>query len=291
MASRRLITLSSFPGPTLPVRKAFLLAVLLHLSVFSFSQTTDSTRAFSQAVESSELNAQAADSAKAVSHFSGAVSVTNNGISLVPTFSLGDPAVLFNLSIGKKRLTFEPDIRFALEGKPWSFLFWWRYKLLRTEKLSINIGAHPALNFRTVPVVTNGGARDVIETRRFLAGEVSPNYFLSKNVSVGTYYLYSHGIEENRPKHTHFLTLNGNFSDIRLTDRFFMRATPQFYYLKQDARDGFYFSTAITLARRNFPLALSAILNKTIQTEILASKELVWNVSLVYFFNKQYVDL
>lgn len=237
------------------------------------------------------LSSPAVDSTKAISHFSGAVSVTNNGISLVPTFSLGEPAALVNLSIGKERLTFEPDLRFALEGKPWSFLFWWRYKLVRNDKLSINIGAHPALNFRTVPAVRNGGTREVIETRRFLAGEVSPNYLLSKNVSVGTYYLYSRGFEQSTPKHTHFLTLNGNFSNIRLTNQFFMRATPQFYYLKQDARDGFYFSSAFTLARRNFPLALSAILNKTIQTEITASKDLVWNASLVYFFNKQYVAL
>jgi hypothetical protein len=66
---------------------------------------------------------QKADSSNNVSHLNGAVTVTNNGISLIPTFTLGKPAVIFDLSIGK-RVSFDPQLRFALEGKPWSFVFW-----------------------------------------------------------------------------------------------------------------------------------------------------------------------
>ena len=59
-----------------------------------------------------------------IDHFSGQVTVTNNGISLIPSFSLGEPAALFNLSMGRGRFSFDPELRFALEGKPWSFIFW-----------------------------------------------------------------------------------------------------------------------------------------------------------------------
>jgi aryl-alcohol dehydrogenase-like predicted oxidoreductase len=45
--------------------------------------------------------------------------VTNNGISLVQTFSLGKPAAIVTLSIGKGKLSFEPDLRFSLKEKPW----------------------------------------------------------------------------------------------------------------------------------------------------------------------------
>ena len=47
---------------------------------------------------------QKTDSTKSISYFSGAVSVTNNGISIVPTFSLEKPAAIFNLSIAKKQV-------------------------------------------------------------------------------------------------------------------------------------------------------------------------------------------
>ncbi len=60
--------------------------------------------------------AQTADS---TFHISGAASVTNNGISLLPMFTLGKPAAIFDLSVGNSRLAFEPQFRFSLEGKPW----------------------------------------------------------------------------------------------------------------------------------------------------------------------------
>jgi hypothetical protein len=247
---------------------SLLLFILLMLTQFSFSQKTDST--------------------KSLTHFSGAISVTHNGISLIPTFSLGKPAVLFNLSIGKRKLSFEPDMRFALEGKPWSFLFWWRYKLVKSDKFMLTLGAHPALNFRVLRLPVNGDSTMVTVTRRFLAGELSPNYFLSKKVSVGMYYLYSRGFDKGVARHTHFLTVNSNILGIGLPYKFYIKITPQFYYLKQDKQDGFYFTAAMTLAKRNFPFSVSAIINKTIQTDITASKNFVWNTSLVYSFNKQY---
>ena len=233
--------------------------------------------------------AQKKDSTKSISHFSGSISVTHNGISLVPTFSLGKPAAIFLLSVGNGRLTFEPDLRFALEGKPWSFLFWWRYKAVQSAKFRLTVGAHPAINFRTMRLPVNGDSANVIVARRFLAGEVAPNYLLSKNWSVGLYYLFSAGFDVNVPKYSHFLTVNSNISGIRLPGKLLMKLTPQFYYLKQDARDGFYFTSSMTLVKNNFPFSVSAIINKTIRSNILSNKDFVWNTSLVYSFNKNYV--
>lgn len=246
-----------------------LVAFLLHLSHLSFSQKADST--------------------KSISHFSGSVSVTNNGISIVPSFSLGKPAAAFNFYFGKNRFSIEPDFRFSLAGKPWGFLFWFRYNLLNKDKLSIRVGAHPALNFREETVALNSVAKKVLVTRRYLATELAPNYAIGKKISVGMYYLFSKGIDEGTIGTTHFITFNSNFSNIKLSDEFFMRVTPQFYYLKLDAQDGFYFTSAVTLAKKNFPLSLSAVINKTINTHITGSKNFLWNVSLNYSFSKNYV--
>jgi hypothetical protein len=248
-----------------------LVAVFLLLTHLSFSQKIDTI--------------------KNIHHFSGSFSVTNNGISLIPTFSLGKPATIVSLSMGKGKLSFEPELRFALEGKPWSFLFWWRYNLLNTGKFGIKIGAHPALNFKTSAVTLNGTVKDIITTRRYLAAELSPNYYLSNRISIGVYYLYSRGIDKDATRNTHFLTVNGNFSNIRLNSRFFMKLIPQFYFLKQDKEHGVYFTTALSLAKRNFPLSISAIINKTIKTDISASKNFVWNATLVYSFNKKYIKM
>lgn len=235
--------------------------------------------------------AQQADSTKPISHFSGAVSVTNNGISLIPTFSLGKPAAIISLSTGRGRLSFDPELRFSLEGKPWSFLFWWRYKLVRSDRFVMNVGIHPALNFKTEVVQVNGISQETMVTRRYFAGELSPNYLLTKNISVGMYYLYSRGLDNGTIGNTHFLTLNSNFSNIPLPKQFFMKLAPQFYYLKLDQQDGFYFSAALTLANRNSPFSISTIINKSIQNNITASKDFIWNASLIYSFHKKYSKL
>jgi len=245
-----------------------LFLVFLLLTHIAFSQNTDST--------------------KVVSHFGGAVTVTNNGISFIPTFSLGKPAVIFDLSVGR-RLSFDPQFRFSLEGKPWSFLFWWRYKLVKTDKFVLNLGSHLGLSFKTFEDTTNGVATETVTVKRYLAGELSPNYFLAKDISIGMYYLYSRGIDNGTTRNTHFLTLNTSFSNIPVSRQFYLKFTPQLYYLKMDQQDGVYFTSALSLAKRKIPLTISTVINKIIQTNITASKNFVWNVSLIYSFNKKYV--
>jgi len=260
-----MLKLLSMPKNSVP-----LIIVSLLLTHFSFSQGTDST--------------------KELFHFGGAAMVTNNGISLIPTFSLGEPAAIFGVFMGKRRLSFEPEFRFSLEGKPWTFLFWWRYKLVEANKFKFNIGVHPALNFRTVTTEVNGETKETIVTRRYVAGELSPNYFVTKNISLGIYYLYSHGIDREAVRNTHFLTFNTNLSNIRLFDAVFLRITPQVYYLKQNNENGFYVTSTLALTKVRFPLSIATTMNKTIRTEIIASKDFVWNVTLIYSFNKFYAE-
>ena len=101
------------------------------------------------------------------------------------------------------------------------------------------------------------------------------------------YYLYSHGIDPGTTNNTHFVTLNSTFSNIKITNQLFCRVTPQVYYLKMDANDGFYFTSAFTVTKKNFPLAVSAFINKTIQTSITGSKDFLWNATLTYSFHKK----
>jgi hypothetical protein len=255
-----------------PLYRALCFIALLNFSYFAFSQVPDSSKA---------------DNVKNLSHFNGAVTVTNNGISVIPTFTLGKPAVIFDLSMGK-RLSFEPQLRFALEGKPWSFIFWWRYKLINSPRLSVRIGAHPALSFSTLPVLTNGETRETIIANRYLAGELSPNYFLSKNLSIGMYYLYSYGIDNENVRNTNFIMFNINFSNIKLSKQFFISFMPQIYYLRINKNDGFNVSSLFTFTRKNFPLSASAFINKTIQSRVPGSKDFIWNASLIFSFNNKY---
>ncbi len=229
--------------------------------------------------------AQDTEDAKNLDDFRGSVSVTTKGISTIPNLTLGKPAAVFTMSAEKNGLSFEPEFRFSLEGQPWSFLFWWRYDLVRSEKFRLDVGAHPAISFRPFYLSENGMEREVNEARRFLAGELSSSYRLTRNVSVGTYYLYSHGFEASVPSNTNYLSLNTSFSDIGLAKGFYLNFRPQVYYLNIDARDGFYFTLTTILTNTNLPFALSSLVNTPLQTSIPGSPDLLWNVSLTYAFD------
>ena len=247
------------------ILKTAIILLFLHYSYASFAQKTDST--------------------KAIPYVSGAFTVTNNGISLIPTFSLGKPAVVFDFAAGRKRLSFEPQLRFALEdGKPWSFVFWARYKLVETDKFKLTIGAHPSVVFSNTTGTVNNVTKELLTAKRYWATEFSPNYAVAKNVRVGLYYLYGHGISADASKNTHFIALNGYFSHVRLSDDFFLKFNPQVFYLKIDAKDGFFVTETVTLARRNCPFTLSSIGTKTLKTNLVGVKDFVWNVNLMYAF-------
>ena len=233
---------------------------------------------------------QKADSTKAVTQFSGLVTVTNNGISVIPTFNLvkpgttiGKPAAIFDLVVKKKRLSFEPQFRFALEEiKPWSFIFWMRYKLVQTEKFKMGIGAHPSTVFGQTTALVNGVSKDLITVKRFWAGELSNSYSFSKNISFIAYYLYSRGLAD-ATRNTNFVQLGFNFSHIGLGGDYFLKMSPQIYYLQMDAKTGYYATSSFTLAKRNLPFTISSIVNKKIRSSI-PSKDFLWNVSLAYAF-------
>jgi hypothetical protein len=232
---------------------------------------------------------QKADSTRAPTNLGAIVTLTNKGISSIPNLTLGKPAVIFYLSVGKK-LRFEPEFRVALEGKPWMFIFWGRYDLLNTSKLFIKMRANASLAFNTISVTTDNVQNDVLKASRVLTADFATSYFVTKNITIGPYYMYNYGVEKNAIKNTHLISLRTSFSNINISDGVFIGINPQVYFLKMDKYNGFYFNSTLTLAKRTFPVSFSALINKAIHTEIPFGENFLWNVSLIYTFNKKYVE-
>lgn len=232
---------------------------------------------------------QSTDSTQTPSFFRGQITATNNGVSLIPTFSLGKPAVLFDLNIGKGRLSFDPMIRFGMNGKPWTFVFWWRYKLIQSKKFNLGLGVHPSVVFRDVSVVENGIPRNFLAAQRYFAWEASPTYTINKNASLGLYYLGSKGLTKEIVQNTTFIAVRSIIS-VNLSEKITLGLIPQAYYLKMDDRNGTYVNATLNFYKRNFPVSLNAIASKAIKTAI-AGKDFLWSVGLVYNINNKYRKL
>ncbi len=222
-------------------------------------------------------------------HFDGSISITNNGFSLIPTFSLGKPAAIADLSLGGKRFSFDPQLRFEIAGlKPWSIIFIWRYKLKQTDRWLIRAGLHlPAITFREETVQTNGTTIERLVSHRFMAPEILFNYSITKRINVGVYYLYGLGLErQDQPRHNHYFSLSAGFIQIPLNKQFYLNWNPQLYYLNIDGRDGIYVAHALAIGHRKIPFSLSTMMNVKLKSDV-PSNDFDWNVSLVYTFRNQ----
>ena len=56
----------------------------------------------------------------------------------------------------------------------------------------------------------------ILNAYRYTATEIAPNLILSKNLSVGMYYLYSHGWDVGTTTNTHFVTLNSTIANVKV---------------------------------------------------------------------------
>ncbi|THH36329.1 hypothetical protein [Neolewinella litorea] len=230
--------------------------------------------------------AQTADSTARVGTISGAAGVTHIGISLIPSFSLEQPAAIFNLALTRGRFSFEPEFTFSWEGKPWYALFWFRYRLPQAGRFRMGVGTHLGLNHISATWPGNRNPSDVILTERYLVGELSPSYALSERVSLGAYMLFARGFNVGTDQLTQFITLNSVISDIPLSGKYRLTVVPQVYYLKLYGDRGFYATSSFTVRRRGSPLSLSSLINKVIQTDIAGSKDFLWNLTLTYSFGR-----
>ena len=265
----------------------FLILVLafIQLTTYSFSQKTDSKEVPSVI----SVNSSKIDSPKKNLYLKEAITITNNGIAYIPSFSLHKPAVILDLSVGNGKLSLEPSLRFALNFEPWAFLFPVRYKIKSTGKFRIIAGAVPGLAFKTVTFIDNGVSTTRSVSGSYLGGDLRPDFFIKENISVGAYYYYLHGISHGTLKNINLVSVNINFLNIKLGSGLFAKFTPQYYYLNQDGLSGFYFNDVIAMFKQNFPFSLQALMTSTIHTNIPGSDNFIWNVSLIYSFNKTYI--
>lgn len=235
--------------------------------------------------------AQSTDSLSKTLSISGSIGLTNNGISIVPTFSLNAPATIFNFFIRKNRFSFDPDIRTTLDGRKGGMLFWFRYRLIQDKKFNLTAGIHPAYNFALRSISDGTKTWDITQARRFIAYEVAPSFSVSKHLSFAPYLLRGMGMQKDGPRSTYFLALNTNISNLAIGNHVKFSWTPQFYYLYIDGQEGTYMANILRLSHDKLPFSLSSVSNKEIKTNIKGSTNFAWNVILAYNFSGKFKRL
>ena len=236
------------------------------------------------------INAQDGDTPERDYHFNGTVSVTNNGFSFIPLFSLGKPAAVINMSVGGERFSFDPQFRFDLDGfKPWTLIFIWRYKLIQKEKFEMKVGTHlPTYSFREVSSEIDGETQIRLVPYRVMAGELLPTYTISGHVSLGAYYIHGFALEKfDDIKYIDFLSLRAYFTQLHISKQFFLSWNPEVYFLNLYGTGGYYAAQSLVLGHEKIPVSLSTTMNIKLKSDI-ETKDFDWNISLAYTFGGQF---
>lgn len=234
------------------------------------------------------LWSQSADTSVINSTFSGALGITNNGFSIIPTFSLNSPAAVIAVSWRTNRFSFEPDIRLTPDVKKGGMLWWLRYRLIEKQKFSLRVGAHPAFTLINRSDTELGETKDITEMLRFVAFEVVPGYQINQHWGVSAMYLEGHALQKHGPQLTRVLFLNLNLTEIALSNSLRVHAFPSVYYLFTDGYRGTYGTVTGVLAHKKWPFSLQSTINQTFSSDLPDNKEFLWNVTLNYNFNKTY---
>ena len=232
--------------------------------------------------------AQTVDSTKYSPTFSGSVGFTNNGFSIIPTFSLNHPAFIANLSFRKKRFSFEPDIRLVQNAEKGSLIWWLRYRLVDNKKFGFRIGVHPAFTLIRRTDTENGVSKEITEMLRFIAFEAVPSYQFNKKFGVSAMYLQGNGLQNHGPQLTRVLFLNTNITNIGISKNMYFNLFPSIYFLYTDGYRGDYLTVTGSLFHKKLPFSLQSTINQTFVSDILGNRDFMWNVTLNYNFKKIY---
>ena len=224
-----------------------------------------------------------------ISNFSNVITVQTKGISTIPNLTLGKPAAIFDMKIGRK-LTFEPQFRFALTGKPWAMVLWWRYNPTISKKLRMIFSTNYSFSYKTITVASSGESQEIIRTTRYLVGSIEPIFQLSKHIDIGLYLFYNYGIEKFITRNTWMFSFRPGFSNIPVAKNIAARINPEIYYLKMDNTDGIYLNARFSVSKKNFPLAITGLINKPLKSNIPSEYDFLWNVGLNYTFNRKYIE-
>jgi hypothetical protein len=221
-----------------------------------------------------------ADSSKAKLKFNGNVSLNSNGIAPIPSFSLNKPAIIAAFTLQKKRFSFDPQIAYGLNLRPWLIDTWTHYRIIYRPSFELRTG----VDFGMIFSEYNTGEYEILQGQQYLTFEIAVIYRFSPKSSVSLMLWNDNGQDP--------ATINGNFynlvydlADIKIGHAILLSANIQLFAIQYTGNnDGLFISPRISSSLRNIPLSLFFQATQTLTSNIEPYQGFKWNAGLAYMF-------
>lgn len=224
------------------------------------------------------------DTTKVSTVFSGSIQLTNNGISLVPAFSLGDPALVAFFEAKRKRFSYCPQFSFDSEGKPWYMNQWLRYQVIDKRKISYRSSISYSFLYKPTEEIIDGNTVPIIKTdRNILFEQLLVKGLTSKTVLVFAH-LYGLSVEKGGIK-LNLVTLATSTKGISLSKKVAMDVSPSIFYLTYTGNnEGLFTTQNIGVRHQKYPVSLGFQATEPLWMKNLNVKSFNWALSAIYTF-------
>lgn len=224
------------------------------------------------------------DTTKVKTTFSGFIQVTNNGISLVPAFSLGDPALMAFFEAKRKRFSYCPQFSFDSEGKPWFSNQWLRFQVVDKPNFSYRSSISYSFLYKPSEEVNDGLVTPIIKIdRNVLFEQLFVKAVTAKTVVI---LAHLHGMPTVKNGiNLDLVTLGTNTKGIKLAKKIAMDVAPSIFYLTYTGdNEGLFTTENINFKHEKFPITLGFQATEPLWMKNLKVKHFNWAVSLLYAF-------
>jgi hypothetical protein len=225
-----------------------------------------------------------ADSSKTKLKAGATVSLNSNGISSIPAFSLGKPAVMASVTLQKNRFSYDPQLAYGLDFKGWFIDSWLHYKLIDRPHFEFR----PGFNFSTFFSDFKGQDENTLQAvtirqaQRYFTFEFTGICKFSSKSSLTIGYWNDRG-QEKGTLTGHFFNLIGERSDIKIGKNVLITADLQVFYIDYWGKnDGLFLSPKISSSLRNVPFSIFFQPIQALYSNISPFPGFRWNLGIAY---------
>ena len=205
-------------------------------------------------------------------------SINTNGISSIPSFSLGDPAFIAAPTFTLGRFSYEPVLAYNMDVQPWFIDNWFRFKIIDKPKFEFRTGLNFSMYFSDYKLPDE----TVLQGQRYWAAEFTATYKPSAKSFISGSYWNDRGQDPGTIK-GHFLSLMGERSQISIGKYLLLAANLHLFYINYNGNnDGLFISPKLTSSIRNLPFALFFHGIQTITSNITPFPGFYWNLGFSY---------
>ncbi len=219
-----------------------------------------------------------ADSTKKKLKSSAIFSLNSDGISSIPAFSLGKPAVMASVSVAKNRFSYDPTLAYGLDFKGWFIDSWLHYRLIDKPHFEFR----PGFNFSTFFSDFKSQDETIRQAQRYFTIEFTGICKFSSNTSLTIGYWNDRG-QDKGTLIGHFFNIIGEKTDMRIGKSVLLTVDFQIFYIDYEGdNDGLFLSPKISASLRNKPFAIFFQPIQALESNITPYPGFRWNLGFAY---------